>query len=67
MILQPLYLSINVSTIYILVTKGIQLQAKRKSEAEGEGGSERGEREETEKNLQDAVHAHSLLMLMNKG
>jgi hypothetical protein len=52
----------------MLVTKGIQLQAKHKSEAEGEGGSERGEREETEKkNLQDAVHAHSLLMLMNKG
>jgi hypothetical protein len=48
-ILQPLYLSINVSTIYILVTKGIQLQATHKSEAEGDGGSERGELEETEK------------------
>jgi hypothetical protein len=48
-ILQPLHISINVSTTYILVTKGIQLQATHKSEAEGEGGSERGEREETEK------------------
>jgi hypothetical protein len=33
-ILQPLYLSINVSTIYILVTKGIQLQATHKRQRE---------------------------------